>query len=325
MRRRRSCCRCWRSASACRSGSPASSAPRQAGGWCSCSRRAKLFEGLDASGAARGKIEFARDLLTDAEPLAIRLEVAVSTIRTPKVAERVRHMARISREIFAGVEEDPLRVDRVRRFLTYYLPRAADLAEAYAVLEKSGNRDAKRLARRRGDLIDRLDPAFTPLCRQFCRKPISAISTSSSSCLKSSLDEDLGHRRLPVRRSRQKESLMAISRRAFGIGLLAASAAGTGRLCLSAPTSRDRRPFRRAEAAFRLRRRRKGRFLANPRVRSLLERRFGLVLDAQARRHRSRWCANARCSTRNRNSSGRPRRCWSILPATPASRSRATR
>ena len=127
-----------------------------------CSRRAKLFEGLDASGAARGKIEFARDLLTDAEPLAIRLEVAVSTIRTQKVAERVRHLARISREIFAGVEEDPLRVDRVRRFLTYYLPRAADLAEAYAVLEKSGNRDTTRLVAT-SDLIDRLDTAFSAL------------------------------------------------------------------------------------------------------------------------------------------------------------------
>ena len=90
------------------------------------------FEGLDASGAARGKIEFARELLTDAEPLAVRLEVSVSSIGTPKVAERVRHLARVSREIFAGIEEDPLRVDRVRRFLTYYLPCAADLVEAYA-------------------------------------------------------------------------------------------------------------------------------------------------------------------------------------------------
>ena len=88
-------------------------------------------------------------------------------------------MARISREIFAGVEEDPLRVDRVRRFLTHYLPRAADLAEAYAVLEKSGNRDTTRLVAT-SDLIDRLDTA-SATTRQVCRKPISAISTSNSS------------------------------------------------------------------------------------------------------------------------------------------------
>src|SRR4029453_5224913 len=121
----------------------------------------QLFERLDASGAARGKIEFARELLTDAEPLAIRLEVAVSTIRTQKVAERVRHLARISREIFAGVEEDPLRAVRGGRFLTYYLPRAADLAEAYAVLEKSGNRDTTRLVGTK-DLIDRIPTPFRP-------------------------------------------------------------------------------------------------------------------------------------------------------------------
>ena len=42
----------------------------------------KLFERLDASGAAQGKIEFARDLLTDAEPFAVRLEIAVNSIRS---------------------------------------------------------------------------------------------------------------------------------------------------------------------------------------------------------------------------------------------------
>jgi 5-bromo-4-chloroindolyl phosphate hydrolysis protein len=156
----------------------------------------QLFERLDASGAARGKIEFARELLTDAEPLAIRLEVAVSTIRTPKVAERVRHLARISREIFAGVEEDPLRVDRVRRFLTYYLPRAADLAEAYAVLEKSSIPDTKRLATT-SDLIDRLDTAFTHYATNLQEADLGNLDIELK-LLKSSLDEDLGPSQLPA-------------------------------------------------------------------------------------------------------------------------------
>jgi 5-bromo-4-chloroindolyl phosphate hydrolysis protein len=156
----------------------------------------ELFEGLDTSGAARGKIEFARELLTDAEPLAIRLEVSVSTIRAQAVAERVRHMARISREIFAGVEEDPLRVDRVRRFLTYYLPRAADLAEAYAVLEKSGNRDTTRLVAT-SDLIDRLDTAFSHYATNLQEADLGNLDIELK-LLKSSLDEDLGSSRLPV-------------------------------------------------------------------------------------------------------------------------------
>jgi 5-bromo-4-chloroindolyl phosphate hydrolysis protein len=150
----------------------------------------KLFEGLDASGAGRGKIEFARELLTDAEPLAVRLEIAVSSIRTPEVAERVRHLARVSREIFAGVEQDPLRVDRVRRFLTYYLPRAAELAEAYALLEKGGARDPTRLATTRG-LIDRLDLAFTHYANTLQQADLGNLDIEFK-LLKSSLDEDLG-------------------------------------------------------------------------------------------------------------------------------------
>lgn len=150
----------------------------------------RLFEGLDASGAARGKIEFARELLTDAEPLAVRLEVAVSSIGTPRVAERVRHLARISREIFAAIEDDPLRIDRVRRFLTYYLPRAADLAEAYALLEKGSTRDASRITAT-GDLIDRLDAAFTHYAGNLQEADLGNLDIELK-LLKSSLDEDLG-------------------------------------------------------------------------------------------------------------------------------------
>lgn len=150
----------------------------------------RLFERLDASGAAQGKIEFARELLTDAEPLAVRLEVAVSSISTPKVAERVRHMARIAREIFAGVQEDPLRVDRVRRFLTYYLPRAADLAEAYALLEKGSGRDPSRIATT-GELIERLDDAFTHYSANLQEADLGNLDIELK-LLKSSLDEDLG-------------------------------------------------------------------------------------------------------------------------------------
>jgi 5-bromo-4-chloroindolyl phosphate hydrolysis protein len=150
----------------------------------------KLFERLDASGAAQGKIEFARDLLTEAEPFAVRLEIAVNSIRTAKVADRVRHLAAISREIFAAIETDPLRIDRVRRFLTYYLPRAADIAEAYALLEKAGAGDAARIAAT-GELIDRLDDAFARYATNLQEAGLGNLDIELK-LLKSSLDEDLG-------------------------------------------------------------------------------------------------------------------------------------
>ena len=149
----------------------------------------KPFGRLDGSGAAQGKIEFARDLLTEAEPYAVRLEIAVNSIRTANVSERVRHLAKISREIFAAIENDPLRIDRVRRFLTYYLPRAADIAEAYAVLEK-GTRDTTRIATT-GEMIDRLDDAFTHYAANLQEADLGNIDIELK-LLKSSLDEDLG-------------------------------------------------------------------------------------------------------------------------------------
>lgn len=149
----------------------------------------KMFDRLDASGAAQGKIEFARDLLTEAEPYAVRLEIAVNSIRTANVSERVRHLARISREIFAGVENDPLRIDRVRRFLTYYLPRAAEIAEAYAMLEK-GTRDTTRIAAT-SEMIDRLDDAFTHYAANLQEADLGNIDIELK-LLKRSLDEDLG-------------------------------------------------------------------------------------------------------------------------------------
>ena len=150
----------------------------------------KLFEHLDSSGAARGKIEFARELMTDAEPIAARLDVAATSIRTPEAAERVRHLASLTREIFAAIEKDPLRIDRVRRFLTYYLPRAAEIAEAYALLERARALNGARL-KATGDLIDRLDVAFTHYAATLQDADLDNLDIELK-LLKSSLDSDLG-------------------------------------------------------------------------------------------------------------------------------------
>jgi 5-bromo-4-chloroindolyl phosphate hydrolysis protein len=151
---------------------------------------AKRFAKLDASGAARGKIEFARELLTDAEPLAARMAAAAAAIRAAKVAERVRHLVGLARDIFAAIEKDPLRVDRVRRFLTYYLPRAAEIADAYGSLERSPLPDSARIAAT-GELIDRLDTAFTRYAASLQDADLDTLDIELK-LLKRSLDEDLG-------------------------------------------------------------------------------------------------------------------------------------
>ncbi|WP_291710516.1 5-bromo-4-chloroindolyl phosphate hydrolysis family protein [Bradyrhizobium sp.] len=155
------------------------------------------FPQLDASGVARGKIAFVRELLTDAAPLSPRLDAAAKAIRAPQIAARVRHLASLARGIFVALEKDPLRVERVRRFLTYYLPRAAEIAEAYAALEQSALPDAARLAST-GELIDRLDAAFTRYAANLRDADLDKLDIELK-LLKSSLDEDLGPAIAPAR------------------------------------------------------------------------------------------------------------------------------
>jgi 5-bromo-4-chloroindolyl phosphate hydrolysis protein len=156
----------------------------------------KLFAQLDASGVERGKIEFVRELLTEAEPLTERMDAAAAEIQARPVAERVRHLIKIARDIFAGIERDPLRIDRVRRFITYYLPRAAEITEAYRLLERSAVPDAARLAAT-GELIDRLDGAFTRYAANLQEADLDKLDIELK-LLKSSLDEDIGPARPAV-------------------------------------------------------------------------------------------------------------------------------
>jgi len=102
----------------------------------------------------------------------------------------VRHLAGVARSIFEGIEKDPVRIDRVRRFLTYYLPRAAEMAEAYRALEVSPGVDAARLSAT-GEIIDRLSGAFTEYARNLRDAELDKLDIELK-LLKRSLDEDLG-------------------------------------------------------------------------------------------------------------------------------------
>jgi hypothetical protein len=74
---------------------------------------------------------------------------------------------------------------------------------------------------------------------------------------------------------------MPISRRAFGLGLLAASAAGTGGYVYLRQHPEIAGRFGESKRLFGFAGGEKEGFLANVRVRNLLERRFGLILDAR--------------------------------------------
>lgn len=102
----------------------------------------------------------------------------------------MRQLAGVARNIFGEIEKDPLRIDRVRRFPTYYLPRAAEMAEAYQALESSPGADAARLSAI-GEIIDRLSGAFTEYARNLRDAELDKLDIELK-LLKRSLDEDVG-------------------------------------------------------------------------------------------------------------------------------------
>lgn len=154
------------------------------------------FEGLEGAGVARGKIEFARELLAEAEPSIEQLESAAKSIRTKPVAERVHRLGTMARDVVEAVEQDPLRIDRGRRFLTYYLPRAAEIAEAYDSLERSPVQDAPRLAAT-SQLIERLETAFARFATNVQSTDVDKLDIELK-LLRSSLDDDLGPVHAPL-------------------------------------------------------------------------------------------------------------------------------
>ncbi len=100
-----------------------------------------------------------RAALDDAAPALDRLETAAAGIRAFTTRVHVARIADAARLIVDRVSEDPSILAAVQRVLTYYLPRAAAIAESYRVLEARGGADPARVARMEA-IIARLDTAF---------------------------------------------------------------------------------------------------------------------------------------------------------------------
>lgn len=150
------------------------------------------LDGFTGSAMARAKVELATELLAEARPIAERLEETGSALKTEAIGERVLHLAGVAQRILAALEADPLKVDRIRRFLTYYLPRAAEMADAYARLETRTSPDAERLAST-SSIIERLDDAFTKYADSLVDADLDGLDVELK-LLRQSLDDDLGQR-----------------------------------------------------------------------------------------------------------------------------------
>lgn len=151
----------------------------------------KLFEGMDVNALGRGRVAFARDLLNEASPAAERLRAVAGRIGDKTMANRIGHLADIATDVFAKVEAAPESAATIKRFLSYYLPRAAEVAEGFAVIEAKRVPAPKQLDEVHSVLV-KLEDAFVHYADSLADDELGSLDTDLR-LIQASLKEDLGH------------------------------------------------------------------------------------------------------------------------------------
>lgn len=149
----------------------------------------RLFEGINIAGIGKQRLEFARELLTEAAPAAERLGMAGRRIADPIVRHKVTNLADISREILEKVEANPARASAARRFLSYYLPQAAEVAEGYATIESKRAPKPERLEAVAG-MIEKLEGAFIHYADDLAESDLGTLDVDLK-LIEASLKEDM--------------------------------------------------------------------------------------------------------------------------------------
>ena len=103
---------------------------------------------------------------------------------------RVRNLSDITADIMARVEQRPENAGQVRRFLTYYLPQAAEVAAGYALLEGAHAPDRRRLDEV-GAVIAKLQDGFAHYADGLAESELGTLDVDLR-LIQASLKEDIG-------------------------------------------------------------------------------------------------------------------------------------
>ncbi len=129
-------------------------------------------------------------LIEEGEAAVARLRSAARGLRSQSAARTTVHLADVAAGILDRLAAEPGKLSAVRRFLTYYLPRAAEIAEGLGVVEQQRAPDPKRL----GDIettLGKLDQAFTFYADSFAQAELDALDVELK-LLGRELADDLG-------------------------------------------------------------------------------------------------------------------------------------
>ncbi|TPM41363.1 5-bromo-4-chloroindolyl phosphate hydrolysis family protein [Mesorhizobium sp. B2-3-4] len=150
----------------------------------------QLFEGLDLTTLSGSKVAFARELLAQAQPAADRLSAAAGSIADKDMKAKVKNLSDIAADVISKVETKPETAPSVRRFLTYYVPQAAEVAEGYATLANRRAPSQARLANV-GAVITKLQDAFVHYADSLADSELGTLDVDLR-LIQESLKEDIG-------------------------------------------------------------------------------------------------------------------------------------
>lgn len=149
------------------------------------------FEGIDARRVGAGRMAVVQAVARDAIAGLDRLDAAAGRIRDKTVKGRVAAIAAAGREVVGDLEKAPEGLSSVERLLTYYTPRAAELAEGYQQLEARGSDPARRTAI--ADLLTRVQDAFAHYRDQLADQSLKTLDIDMR-LVAEALSDDLGDR-----------------------------------------------------------------------------------------------------------------------------------
>lgn len=149
----------------------------------------RAIDRIDPERVGRAQASLVAGLIEDGEGVVARLEDAAGKLATKDVAAKVAHMAKVAQSILDRLAGEPGKLPAMRRFLTYYLPRAADLAEGMVVVEGLKAGDPKRRADLE-DMLGKLDHAFTYYSDSFAQAELDVLDVELK-LIARSLSEDI--------------------------------------------------------------------------------------------------------------------------------------
>ena len=139
---------------------------------------------------AQGQRAVLDAVMADARPALDTLLQVIADTPKNAVRDRLEAIAAIAADVVAAVEAEPERLGAVQRLLTYYLPRTAELAAAYADLRARKAPDAERLTAIQ-DVLAKMEAAFAHFADKLAVDDLRSLDADLK-LIDAALKEDLG-------------------------------------------------------------------------------------------------------------------------------------